>query len=399
MIRGGHIDLAILGAMQVSEQRRPRQLDDPRQDGQGHGRRDGSRRERQARRRHHGARGEGRRRPKILQRVHPAAHRARASCTASSPTSRCIDVTPDGLVLREVAPGVSAREVQEQTEPTLKVAPDLSTMQRARASDTMPWPDKKAPDDDASEKKTLGKGVFRKCDGCGETLAAEALARQLRGVPALRPAPQARRRRLARAPARRRRARRVGRAPRAGRSARVRRRQDVPRARRRRAEDRRRRRRRSRSGARTIEGQPDRVGRVPLRVHGRARWARVVGEKVDAPLRARDDRAAARRAPPGLGRRAHAGGHPQPDADGQDGRRARAARRTRPALHQRAAAPDHRRRRGELRAPRRREHRRARRRSSASPGRASSRARSARSCPRASSAASSSSRTGWSTAS
>jgi acetyl-CoA carboxylase carboxyl transferase subunit beta len=39
----------------------------------------------------------------------------------------------------------------------------------------MTWPDKKIPDLDASEKKTLGKGVFRKCDGCGETLTAEAL--------------------------------------------------------------------------------------------------------------------------------------------------------------------------------------------------------------------------------
>jgi 3-oxoacid CoA-transferase subunit B len=39
-----------------------------------------------------------------------------------------IDVTPDGLVLREVAPNVSAREVQERTEPTLKVGPDLKTM-------------------------------------------------------------------------------------------------------------------------------------------------------------------------------------------------------------------------------------------------------------------------------
>ncbi len=39
----------------------------------------------------------------------------------------------------------------------------------------MTWPDKKTPDLDASEKRTLGKGVFRKCDGCGETLTAEAL--------------------------------------------------------------------------------------------------------------------------------------------------------------------------------------------------------------------------------
>jgi acetyl-CoA carboxylase carboxyl transferase subunit beta len=37
------------------------------------------------------------------------------------------------------------------------------------------WPLKKPHDLDASEKKTLGKGVFRKCDGCGETVTAEAL--------------------------------------------------------------------------------------------------------------------------------------------------------------------------------------------------------------------------------
>ncbi|MGH7270068.1 MAG: acetyl-CoA carboxylase, carboxyltransferase subunit beta [Polyangiaceae bacterium] len=39
----------------------------------------------------------------------------------------------------------------------------------------MPLPEKKPAEGDAVEKKTLGKGIFRKCDGCGETLAAERL--------------------------------------------------------------------------------------------------------------------------------------------------------------------------------------------------------------------------------
>jgi len=36
-----------------------------------------------------------------------------------------IDVTPDGLLLREVAPGASVESVQDVTEPTLKVSADL----------------------------------------------------------------------------------------------------------------------------------------------------------------------------------------------------------------------------------------------------------------------------------
>ncbi len=38
----------------------------------------------------------------------------------------------------------------------------------------MTWPEKKPPEGDAAEKKTLGKGVFRKCDRCGETVDVEA---------------------------------------------------------------------------------------------------------------------------------------------------------------------------------------------------------------------------------
>jgi acetyl-CoA carboxylase carboxyl transferase subunit beta len=38
----------------------------------------------------------------------------------------------------------------------------------------MTWPTRKPAGLDASEKKSFGKGVFRKCDGCEETLPAEA---------------------------------------------------------------------------------------------------------------------------------------------------------------------------------------------------------------------------------
>ena len=60
MIRGGHIDLSILGGLEVPE-RRPRQLDGAGQDGEGHGRRNGPGRGRQSRRRADGAHREGRR--------------------------------------------------------------------------------------------------------------------------------------------------------------------------------------------------------------------------------------------------------------------------------------------------------------------------------------------------
>jgi 3-oxoacid CoA-transferase subunit B len=39
-----------------------------------------------------------------------------------------IEVTPQGLVLREVAPGLTPEDVQKATEPTLQLAPDLKTV-------------------------------------------------------------------------------------------------------------------------------------------------------------------------------------------------------------------------------------------------------------------------------
>jgi acetyl-CoA carboxylase carboxyl transferase subunit beta len=40
----------------------------------------------------------------------------------------------------------------------------------------MAWPEKTLPTTDASEKRSLGAGVFRRCDGCGQTLDAAVLA-------------------------------------------------------------------------------------------------------------------------------------------------------------------------------------------------------------------------------
>jgi len=40
----------------------------------------------------------------------------------------------------------------------------------------MAWPEKTLPTTDASEKRSIGAGVFRRCDGCGETLTTQEFA-------------------------------------------------------------------------------------------------------------------------------------------------------------------------------------------------------------------------------
>lgn len=45
------------------------------------------------------------------------------------------------------------------------------------------WPDKKPGGLDASEKTSFAKGVFRKCDGCGETMASEAFEKAFEVCP------------------------------------------------------------------------------------------------------------------------------------------------------------------------------------------------------------------------
>jgi 3-oxoacid CoA-transferase subunit B len=116
MIRGGHIDLSVLGAMEVDQEGNLANWMIPGKMVKGMG----------------GAMDlvAGARRVIIAMEhtTKEGAPKILTKCTLPLTGMAYINITPQGLVLEEVAPGLTAEDVQKATEARLIVSPGLKTM-------------------------------------------------------------------------------------------------------------------------------------------------------------------------------------------------------------------------------------------------------------------------------